>query len=582
MFKKIINSKFWTGVPPWVFIGAVVVLFPIFAFMTMQNINRSSLHNTRLLLEKGAALIRSFEAGTRTGMSGNFMGSFHLQRLLSETAMQPDIAYLLVTDAEGTIVAHNAHDHPDHVGEIYETGMDLKEVFAAKEVRWRIVTGPDNMKVFEVYRRFAPVGEMHRGEMMRRWFNPQCNIENPRQGELIVFVGLDMSAVEEARKADLRHTIIMGIILLLTGLAGVVLLFMAQSYRNTKVSLSRIKAFSDNLVENMPIGLIAIDKNKKIASLNNVAGAILAISFSDVTGKEIKEILPDDICRLIDEVHSQGGVIEKELDCTLSDGKIVPLETSASVLKDENDVFLGYIILFKDLSEVRSLHKEVERSQRLASLGSLAAGVAHEIRNPLSSIKGFATYFMEREEKPEDKEIAKVMIHEVDRLNRVVSQLVELAIPVSVSKKPVSLSTVIEKSLKILEREAANKNIEIKTIFPSTEFLYAIDEDRIKQVLLNLYLNGIESMGEGGILSIELSEKNGEAIIKISDTGCGISEKDLAHVFDPYFTTKTTGTGLGLAIVHNITEAHDGKITVESRLGEGTTFTIFLSGERQG
>ncbi len=582
MFKKIINSKFWTGVPPWVFIGAVMVLFPIFAFMTMQNINRSSLHNTRLLLEKGAALIRSFEAGTRTGMSGNFMGSFHLQRLLSETAMQPDIAYLLVTDAEGTIVAHNAHDHPDHVGEIYETGMDLKEVFAAKEVRWRIVTGPDNMKVFEVYRRFAPVGEMHRGEMMRRWFNPQCNIENPRQGELIVFVGLDMSAVEEARKADLRHTIIMGIILLLTGLAGVVLLFMAQSYRNTKVSLSRIKAFSDNLVENMPIGLIAIDKNKKIASLNNVAGAILAISFSDVTGKEIKEILPDDICRLIDEVHSQGGVIEKELDCTLSDGKIVPLETSASVLKDENDVFLGYIILFKDMSEVRSLHKEVERSQRLASLGSLAAGVAHEIRNPLSSIKGFATYFMEREEKPEDKEIAKVMIHEVDRLNRVVSQLVELAIPVSVSKKPVSLSTVIEKSLKILEREAANKNIEIKTIFPSTEFLYAIDEDRIKQVLLNLYLNGIESMGEGGILSIELSEKNGEAIIKISDTGCGISEKDLAHVFDPYFTTKTTGTGLGLAIVHNITEAHDGKITVESRLGEGTTFTIFLSGERQG
>lgn len=578
MFKKIINSKFWTGVPPWLFIGAVMVLFPIFAFMTMQNINRSSLHNTRLLLEKGAALIRSFEAGTRTGMSGNFMGSFHLQRLLSETAMQPDIAYLLVTDAEGTIVAHNAHDHPDHVGETYETGMDLKEVFAAKEVQWRIVTGPDNMKVFEVYRRFAPVGGMHRGEMMRRWFNPQCNIENPRQGELIVFVGLDMSAVEEARKADLRHTIIMGIILLLTGFAGVVLLFMAQSYRNTKVSLSRIKAFSDNLVENMPIGLIAIDKNKKIASVNNVAGAILAISFSDVTGKGIREILPDDICRLIDEVHSQGGVIEKELDCTLSDGKIVPLETSASVLKDENDVFLGYIILFKDLSEVRSLHKEVERSQRLASLGSLAAGVAHEIRNPLSSIKGFATYFMEREEKPEDKEIAKVMIHEVDRLNRVVSQLVELAMPVSVSKKPVSLSAVIEKSLKILEMEAANKNIEINTIFPSTEPLYAIDEDRIKQVLLNLYLNGIESMEKSGILSIELSEKNGEAIIKISDTGCGISEKDLAHVFDPYFTTKTTGTGLGLAIVHNIIEAHGGKITAESRPGNGAVFTIYLPG----
>ncbi|MFH1974684.1 MAG: ATP-binding protein [Pseudomonadota bacterium] len=573
MFKKLIYSKFWSGVPAWLFIGAVIVLFPIFAFITMQNIHRTSFHNTRLLLEKGAALIRSFEAGARTGMSGNFMGSFHLQRLLSETAMQQDIAYILVTDAEGTVVAHN---HPDHVGKTYETGMDLKEIFAAKDVQWRVVTGSDGIKIFEVYRRFAPVGGMHRGDMMRKWFNPGCNIENPRQADLIIFIGLDMSAVEDARLADMKHSVVMGIVLLLIGFAGVVLLFMAQSYRSTKVSLSRIKAFSDNLVENMPIGLIAIDRNKKIASVNNVAGAILSISFSDVTGKEIREILPEDICSLVDDLNSEGGVIEKELDCTLSDGKIVPLETSASVLKDENEVFLGYIILFKDLSEVRSLRREVARSQRLASLGSLAAGVAHEIRNPLSSIKGFATYFLEREEKPEDKEIAKVMIHEVDRLNRVVSQLVELAMPVSVSKKPVSLSAVIEKSLKILEREAANKDIEIKTIFPSTETLYAIDEDRIKQVLLNLYLNGIESMEKGGILSIELSEKNGEAIIKISDTGYGISEKDLAHVFDPYFTTKTTGTGLGLAIVHNIIEAHDGKITAESRPGNGAVFTIYL------
>ncbi|MDQ1330413.1 MAG: two-component system, NtrC family, sensor histidine kinase HydH, partial [Thermodesulfobacteriota bacterium] len=168
MLKKIINSRFWAGVPPWVFIGAVIVLFPIFAFMTMQSINRNSIQNTRLLLEKGAALIRSFEAGTRTGMSGNFMGSFHLQRLLSETAMQPDIAYILVTDAEGTIVAHN---HPDHVGKTYESGLDLKEISGAKEVQWRVVSLPDDIKIFEVYRNFAPVSGMRRGGMMRRWFN---------------------------------------------------------------------------------------------------------------------------------------------------------------------------------------------------------------------------------------------------------------------------------------------------------------------------------------------------------------------------------------------------------------------------
>jgi len=579
MFKNIINSKFWTGVPPWVFIGAVMVLFPIFAFMTMQSIHRTSLQNTHLLIEKGAALIRSFEAGTRTGMSGNFMGSFHLQRLLSETAMQPDIAYLIVTDAEGTIVAHN---QPDYVGETYKTGIDLKNISAAKEVQWRVVTGPDAIKIFEVYRRFAPVNGMHRGGMMRRWFNPEYNIKNPRQEDLIIFVGLDMSAVEEARIADMKHTVVMGIVLLLIGFAGVVLLFMAQSYRSAKDSLSRIKAFSDHLVENMPIGLIALDNNRRIALLNHVAGSILSISLPDISGKGAEEILPPALWKLISGLEDKKGAIETEIECILNDGKAVPLEVSATELKDEKGNFLGYVILFKDLSEVRSLRREVARSQRLASLGSLAAGVAHEIRNPLSSIKGFAVYFRERQEKEEEKKIAGIMIQEVDRLNRVVSQLVELARPVSVSKKPVSLRTVIENSLKLLERDAPEKKIEIKTIFKPEDLQIAIDGDRINQVLLNLYLNAIESMEKGGRLSVELLEGEGGAIIKVSDTGSGVGEKYLPHVFDPYFTTKTTGTGLGLAIVHNIIEAHDGKITVDSRPGEGTTFTLFLPGERQG
>ncbi len=579
MFKKLINSKFWSGVPAWLFIGAVIVLFPIFAFITMQNIHRTSFHNTRLLLEKGAALIRSFEAGARTGMSGNFMGSFHLQRLLSETAMQPDIAYLLVTDAEGTIVAHN---HPDHVGKTYETGMDLKEIFASKDVQWRVVTGFDGKKIFEVYRRFAPVGGMHRGDMMRRWFNPGCNIENPRQADLIIFIGLDMSAVEDARLADMKHSVVMGIVLLLIGFAGVVLLFMAQSYRSTKASLSRIKAFSDHLVENMPIGLVAVDNNKRIALSNNTAGSILSISLPDISGKGAEEVLPPALWKLISDLKNQKGVIETEIECILNDGKVVPLEVSATELKDEKGDFLGYIILFKDLSEVRSLRREVARSQRLASLGSLAAGVAHEIRNPLSSIKGFAVYFRERQEKEEDKQIAGIMIQEVDRLNRVVSQLVELARPVSISRKPVSLRNVIENSLKLLERDASEKKIEIKRIFAPEEFEIPIDGDRISQVLLNLYLNAIESMEKGGRLAVSLSKGEGIAIIKISDTGSGIGEKDLPHVFDPYFTTKTTGTGLGLAIVHNIIEAHEGKITVESSPGEGTTFTLFLPCERQG
>jgi two-component system sensor histidine kinase HydH len=275
----------------------------------------------------------------------------------------------------------------------------------------------------------------------------------------------------------------------------------------------------------------------------------------------------------------EKGVVEKEVDCTVQNGEVIPLEISATFLNDEDGTFLGYVVLFKDLSEVRSLRKEIARSQRLASVGRLAAGVSHEIRNPLSSIKGFATYFKERYyDVPENQQISNLMIQEVDRLNRVVGQLHEFARPITVSKKLIQLEAFLKDSLKLIERQTREANIGIKTDFDSEVDEIFIDPDRINQVLLNLYLNAIESMDNGGSLTVTLaknSKKNGIEI-KVSDTGTGITEEDRSHIFDPYFTTKASGTGLGLAIVHNIMEAHGGEITIESRLGQGTDVTIFL------
>jgi len=275
----------------------------------------------------------------------------------------------------------------------------------------------------------------------------------------------------------------------------------------------------------------------------------------------------------------EKGVIEKEIDCTLGENKVIPLEVSATLMNDENGMFLGYVLLFKDLSEVRSLRKEIARSQRLASVGRLAAGVSHEIRNPLSSIKGFATYFKERyHDVPENQQISNLMIQEVDRLNRVVGQLHEFARPITISKKPINVKTFLKNSLKLIERQALEENIKIQTdLAPEIDEIF-IDPDRISQVLLNLYLNAVESVKNGGNLFIMLlkNEEKKRVEIRVSDTGTGISEDDLTHMFDPYFTTKASGTGLGLAIVHNIIDAHEGEIKVESRLGQGTTVTILL------
>jgi two-component system sensor histidine kinase HydH len=591
MFAKLKNKKFWAGVPPWVMIGAVAVLLPMVVFITVENINRHKEKSVHLLLEKGAALIRSFEAGTRTGMMGRQWGGFQLQQLLSETAQQPDIVHLLVADQTGRTLAHSS---PELIGRTHGAELDLKKISGSKTLQWRRITQTDGKKIFEVYRKFIPTGppqgmgmmQRHMGMMGHRSQSNRQENENLSASPQIIFVGLDMSPIEEAQRADVRHAVIMGAILLLVGFAGFTLLFLVQSYRSTRASLSRIKAFSDNVVENVPIGLFALDSQGKIAAFNNGAESILQLSALDVIGQEAGRIIPAELLAEINHSQNHNGVIEKEIECTTNAGKRVPLEIAASSLKDDDGVFLGHILLFKDLTEVQALRREVARSQRLASVGRLAAGVAHEIRNPLSSIKGFATYFKERyPDRPQDQQTADIMIQEVDRLNRVVGQLLEFARPISVKNQKISLQTLLKDSVKLIEDRATAKGISVQIQHAADVNSAWVDPDRISQILLNLYLNAIDSMENGGELNVVLSSdaKDSKIYIRVSDTGCGISPDHLSKIFDPYFTTKSTGTGLGLAIAHNIVEALGGKITVESHTKIGTTFTIALpiSGENK-
>jgi two-component system sensor histidine kinase HydH len=582
MSAKSKYKKFWPAVPPWVLIGAVVVLLPVVVFITVENINRQKEKSIQLMLEKAAALIRSFEAGTRTGMMGRQWGEFQLQQLLTETARQPDIVYLMVTDDTGKILADNI---ADQIGTVHGTDLNLKKIARSDTLQWRRISRPDDKNVFEVYRQFIPVGppggmgmmQRHMRMMGRQSQPPWQENENISDGPRIIFVGLDMAPIEEAGREDVRHAIIMGAILLLVGFSGFTLLFLAQSYRSARASLSRIKAFSDNVVENLPLGLLALDHQGKIAAFNTSAESILQLSARQVMGKEADRIIPVELLHEINNSKNQDTIIEKEIECKTDDGKVVPLEIGASSLRDENGLFLGNILLFKDLTEVRALRKEVARSQRLASVGRLAAGVAHEIRNPLSSIKGFATYFKERySDKPDDHQTASIMIQEVDRLNRVVGQLLEFARPISVKPQQISLQALLKDSIKLIEDRAAEKNIVIRTRSDAGPDEAWGDPDRINQILLNLYLNAIDAMENGGELKVGLSsDGDGRQIrITVSDTGCGISAENFSQIFDPYFTTKSSGTGLGLAIVHNIIEAMGGRITVKSDPGKGTSFVI--------
>ncbi len=579
-------KRIWLSIPPWFLVGTVGVLLPIFIFMTWKYIHRQKQSATELLVEKGAALIRSFEAGARTGMMGMNWGGVQVQQLLSETAKQPDIIYIMVTDTKGRILAHS---NPTLIGRTYRTGLDLFQVWQSAQTQWHHVRGEEGKEVFEVYSRFMPIRgrAFHprmpmmgmRGQMdwCRAMIFPEAS--GPEQGR-IIFVGLDMAPVEAARKQDERHMVLMALTLLLVGFAGFVTLFLAQAYRSTRTSLSRIKAFSDQLVETMPIGMVALDEGGSVRAMNKAAEQILKISEYGTKKKKAEELLCPEMMAMVEKALHEMVTVEDEITCPVDDSGPLSLEVIVTPLSiGEQESFSGLVLLFRDLTEIRRLKEEVARSQRLASIGRLAAGVAHEIRNPLSSIKGFATYFKERyKDVPQDQRTANIMVQEVDRLNRVVSQLLEFARPATIQKEATEILGLIKDSLRMVEDDAIKKSIRIEASSSNDEIVALVDPDRIKQVLLNLYLNAIEAMEEGGVLRVNAQKDSGDSIVSIvvEDTGHGIAHRDLPHVFDPYFTTKPSGTGLGLAIAHKIVESHGGELMIQSEEDKGTKVIIRL------
>ncbi|MFZ7126630.1 MAG: ATP-binding protein [Desulfobacterales bacterium] len=571
-----------TAVPSWIFIGAAVVMLPVVLLMAREQLQRQQADNLRLMTEKGEALIRSFEAGTRHGMIGMGRSGFRLQRLLAETARQPDIVYLSVTETDGIIVAHS---DPLRIGGRFEYPPEAAAEDGVDRLRWRIAQGPDDQKVFEVYRRFEPTmgpgvrGRRHAGMMgMPSRSMPMDDWEETRK---MIFVGLDMGPVEAADRAGFRHTMTMAAVLLLVGFSGIVLLLMAQSFQATRASLSRERAFSGSVVEHMPVGLLALDDTLRVTLLNPKGREILGVEGAVKTGTDPRDVLPDALLSVAADLGGGLQVLAREIDCPVADGRHIPLEVSASPLSDEDGSPAGTIILFSDRREVVALRREVARTQRLASIGQLAAGVAHEIRNPLSSIKGLATVFRERyRNAPEDRDTARLMIQEVDRLNRVVGQLLEFSRPIAVVPRPVRLGDLLEDMRRLIADRAEGHEITVETLADPTLPPRQTDPDLLRQVLFNLCLNAIESMPDGGRLVMSAAEEpGGDGFrIQVSDTGRGIPEKDLARIFDPYFTTRNAGTGLGLAIVHNILEAMEGAIRVDSRVGKGTTVTLSFSG----
>lgn len=613
MHINIKNKKF-PGISPVVIAGIIAILVPIFSYMTMDSIREQNARSVEKLITKGVFLIRTFEAGTRTGMITMRWGAARVQRMLTETAYQPEVTYMMITNRYGKILAHS---DPSKVDEVYDNIPEQTES-EQQQLFHREVVSKDGEKIFEVFKRFTPARRKFRkggppAPPSRECLGEKCdsppdcilshgpsqnNLDKEEQEKLdwfkthffshikkppredhpqFIFAGLSMDEVETTKKKQFRHAVAMGIMFFSVGCAGIVSVVVFQSYRLARTSLSRVKAFSDKVVENMPAGLITINEEMMITSYNGAALNILG--FENPLIKKTNLKLPREMSDLAREMTQKNKKIAREMSCSSTDKRMIRLDITASPIRDHDGEVSGYLFLFRDLTELKQLRNEIDRSRRLAAVGKLAAGVAHEIRNPLSSIKGFATYFRERYHKiDEDRQVADIMIEEVERLNRAVSQLLEFAKPMPATAKQINIEEMIDHSIRLVAHDLKQKHIRVEKQIHLERPIIKTDPDRLNQILLNLYLNALQAMEQNGVLTVVVSgTKNREGIvIEVKDTGCGIDENDLDHIFDPYFTTRPDGTGLGLAMVHSAVESLDGEIRVESKKDIGTRFFLKL------
>ncbi len=552
-------KRFRFDISIWAAVSAIAILAVISAVMILTHFQRQKEQAVELLMEKGTTLIRSLEAGLRSQGEAS-EDSFRLQKLLMETAQQPDIDYIIITDNKGRIIADS---DPSMTGQQYGLDLNTEKIALSRDKKWRQTANPEGAGTFEVYRGFFPRERLDESP------------PPPLSGEsMIIYVGFNMDTIEKANREDTRNTIIIALILLLIGSSAIVSLLLAQAYRTARTSLSRITVFSEALVKNMPIGLIALDENNDIATCNEKAGAILKIISDENIGKQASSVLPHALQKIFTELPERGGLMEEDLQLTDDSKENKTLEIVAAALA-ANGISTGKIMLLRDVTAQRRLESEVIKSRHLTSIASLAAGVAHEIRNPLSSIKGFAVYFRELfSGNKEDQQMADIMIDEVERLNRVITQLIEFARPLQLKREKTSFPELIQHTLNLTAADAQKNQVIITTDMASDLPLVEVDPDRVKQVLLNIFLNSLAAMQNGGELKIKLACEKDNIVVLVSDTGTGIEMKDLPHIYDPYFTSKPAGTGLGLAVVQKIMEAHGGSINVESESGKGTTVRL--------
>jgi len=402
-----------------------------------------------------------------------------------------------------------------------------------------------------------------------------------RNSYLVVGVNLEgyyNRLSQTRRRIILNYSIIMALVLL-----GIYVIFKLQETYIVKKTLNEMKVYTAKLLETMDNAVISVDNNGKIKTFNRKSEEIFGIKKEEVLNKDCQEVLNLKIngeC-LLKECLLEKKNISQEIILEGKGLKKKILDLNTSFLIDESGKVTGVVAVIRDVTEIKDLNEEVARHKRLVALGKLSAGIAHEIRNPLSSIRGLAQFVYNSFSKTDErKEDLNTIIQEVDRLNKLVVQVLDFAKLKKLNLTRFSLNDLIRNIAELFKLEIKDKQIKFSLkLSPDISQIQA-DENQVRQILMNVIINAIQAIPKKGEIKIKTEKAllKGESAMKliIEDSGIGIPEKDFSQIFDPFFSTKEKGSGLGLSIVYKLIEAHQGEVKVESREGEGTKFVIFL------
>jgi len=345
----------------------------------------------------------------------------------------------------------------------------------------------------------------------------------------------------------------------------------------------------EDLLESLAEGVIAVDTEMKVCVFNQSGEKLLEVSRSLVLGKPLGEYFKRNpkIIEMLKETLEEGRLYaeyEEKLFRRIT-GDTIPASITTSQLFDAEGNVKGAAALIRDLSGIKSLEEGTLRKERLAYLGTFAANLAHEIKNPLSGMRGAAQLLSRRISDPGHTEYLEVIMKEADRLNTILNGMLDFARPSKLRKKPFNIHQALD-SVVFLLNDASSRSIFLKSYDPSIPDISG-DENQLKQVFLNLVKNAKEALSEGGIIQlttraitefhlVEGGSAGRMVSIEIKDNGCGIKPEDMEKIFTPFFTTKQKGSGLGMAITLKIVKEHCGHLKIDSAPGKGTAATVYL------